>query len=346
MTAPDMTALGSLILRNLSGINADDRILWINPPADDSWASVSQLASEFSIHCQNFGNWKAVRDREVTAGFSAFPAPDVFDHILLCLPHSKPRLEMMLDCISSMLSPGGRLWLAGENKAGIRSAASRLQKQFGSVSKLDNARHSVLFEARQQEVPKPFDRNKYLVQWQPENARSPVTICSWPGVFAHGRLDKGTDLLIKAIPDKLSGPGVLDFGCGCGVISAIIGKQFPKVQTTMIDNDALALLSAEETMNINNLEAKILASDGLSDVQGKFDLIISNPPFHQSHQTDTSLSMKLLGSVRNFLHKNGSLVMVVNRHIPYPRWLDTIFDNHKVLAADNSYQVLQATRAH
>ncbi len=113
----------------------------------------------------------------------------------------------------------------------------------------------------------------------------------------------------------------------------------------MTDVDALALRSAAETMKLNQCKAKIRPGDGLQKLEQVFDLIVTNPPFHQGHQTDTGLSMKLLKRVRNFLHPRGSVVMVVNRHIPYRKWLDRKFAKHQVLAADSNYQVLHAVHA-
>ncbi len=54
---------------------------------------------------------------------------------------------MMLDCAASLLARNGVLWLAGENKAGIKSADKLLKTHFRKVRKLDNARHCSLFEA-------------------------------------------------------------------------------------------------------------------------------------------------------------------------------------------------------
>ena len=48
----------------------------------------------------------------------------------------------------------------------------------------------------------------------------------------------------------------------------------------MTDIHAMALKSAQRTLRENQLQGTVLASDVFSHVEGKFDLIISNPPFH------------------------------------------------------------------
>lgn len=72
---------------------------------------------------------------------------------------------------------------------------------------------------------------------------------------------------------------MLDLGCGAGVIGAYIKQQYPQVELTMADIHALALASSQRTLVENQLEAEVIASDVFSNVTGKFDLIISNPPF-------------------------------------------------------------------
>lgn len=151
-------------------------------------------------------------------------------------------------------------------------------------------------------------------------------------------------MLLDVLRTFNTGGEILDFGCGCGVISAYLASLNFDLQINMTDVDSLALRSARESMKLNQRNAEVFAGNGLAGMQKKFDLIISNPPFHQGTQADNSLSMRLMEPVRNFLSPGGSVVMVVNRHIPYRKWLDDRFGCHQVLVSDSQYQVLQAVR--
>ncbi len=48
-------------------------------------------------------------------------------------------------------------------------------------------------------------------------AEGPLKVISLPGVFSHGRLDRGSALLLEHL-DKLPSGHLLDFGCGAGVL--------------------------------------------------------------------------------------------------------------------------------
>ena len=52
------------------------------------------------------------------------------------------------------------------------------------------------------------------------------------GVFSKGELDKGTELLLSALP-PLHG-AVLDMGCGWGPVGVSLKKDNPALQLTMV----------------------------------------------------------------------------------------------------------------
>ena len=59
----------------------------------------------------------------------------------------------------------------------------------------------------------------------------------------------------------------------------------------MTDIHAMAIQSARQTLaGENQLEGRVIASDVFSHIEGKFDLIISNPPFHDGVDNRLSCS--------------------------------------------------------
>mgnify|MGYP000333157894 CR=1 FL=1 len=73
---------------------------------------------------------------------------------------------------------------------------------------------------------------------------------------------------------------VLDLGTGSGAIALALGKTCPHWQVTACDKSAKALEVAQlntEFLSINNVD--FIQSDWFSNLQGKFDLIVSNPPY-------------------------------------------------------------------
>lgn len=72
---------------------------------------------------------------------------------------------------------------------------------------------------------------------------------------------------------------ILDIGTGSGCISITLKKQFPSSIVSAVDISKEALAVAKENAILNNVEVNFIESDVFSNVQGKYDLIISNPPY-------------------------------------------------------------------
>tara|TARA_B100000674_G_C37828248_1_gene909232 strand:+ start:223 stop:1053 length:831 start_codon:yes stop_codon:yes gene_type:complete len=74
---------------------------------------------------------------------------------------------------------------------------------------------------------------------------------------------------------------VLELGTGSGVIAVTLACEWKEVHVTATDISEDALLLAQKNAEKFNIENKIqfLKSDWFDNVEGKFDLIISNPPY-------------------------------------------------------------------
>ncbi len=251
---------------------------------------------------------------------------------------------MMLDCAASLLTSNGVLWLAGENKAGIKSADKLLKAYFQHVRKLDNARHCGLFEAHTRLKQDAFKPRDYREQWVLDCSGSKLEISSYPGVFAHGRLDAGTALLLEALSSLSLQGDVLDFACGAGLVGACIAARHENTRVTLLDSSALALKASSETLKTNHLNGLVIASDGLSGVDGQFDIVVSNPPIHAGVRTENRLGMHLLETVQEHIRPGGKLFLVANVHLPYENWLLKQFKRYGELAANDSYKVIVAKK--
>lgn len=237
----------------------------------------------------------------------------------------------------SQSSQGQELLVIGENRAGVRSV-EKILEPFGNIAKIDSARRCGLYHFELQNAP-DFDCKKFWKSYR----LNELEIFALPAVFSSSELDGGTKLLLSTFhkADGLKG-NVLDLGCGAGVIGASLKKMFPKIKLTMSDIHAMALVSSERTLAENQLEGKVVASDVFSHIDGRFDLIISNPPFHDGIDTAYRAVESLILQAKNHLTRGGELRIVANAFLPYPDLLDQAFGSHQLLAKSTKFKVYSA----
>lgn len=337
-----MENVSQLILRNEERLPAGSLLL-INPPRDT--LAQQLLRADRPVRCvtQDFGDWRWLQETGAEVAFEAIPSVEGKEQTaVLFLPREKDRLTMLVHVLANRLGPQAKLWLAGENRGGIKSAPRHVLSQFGRVTALDNARHCGLFEASGPAPTRPFALADYSVGWSMHHAGREIALRSLPGVFAHGRLDKGSSLLLGEL-ERLNPQGeILDFACGCGVVGLALLSASPRARLTLLDSSALALEASRLSLEANGLKAELLASDGLSEVSGRYDWIVSNPPFHRGVASDLEIAGEFFRQAGTFLAENGRIVIVFNRHLPYLKWLNQSFDLVECLAENGEYTVIKA----
>jgi len=80
---------------------------------------------------------------------------------------------------------------------------------------------------------------------------------------------------------------LLDVGCGVGIISLLLTRDF-NINTTIIDKQESMLQYAKRNFSLNNLKSKSYLSDFLEfNEKEEFDFIVSNPPFYSSSVTQS-----------------------------------------------------------
>lgn len=99
----------------------------------------------------------------------------------------------------------------------------------------------------------------------------------------------GTDgVLLGAWADVSRASRILDIGCGSGLISLMIAQRQPVARVTAIELDASAVLDARDNVAHSPFADRIeVVQDDVvrwavdPAQQGKFDCIISNPPYYE-----------------------------------------------------------------
>lgn len=184
--------------------------------------------------------------------------------------------------------------------------------------------------------------------------RVPVTTHVWghwleltsgSGVFAQGRLDTGTGVLLREVPPPEDAGAVLDLGCGYGVIGLAVAVAVPSAQVTAVDVNQRALVLARE--NAERLAVadrfRALLPEAV-DPAASYDEIWSNPPIRIGKEALHELLLRWLPRLR----PDGRMVMVVGRNLgadSLTRWLTDQGWPTQKLASAKGFRVLETRSA-
>ncbi|WP_312155244.1 class I SAM-dependent methyltransferase [Pseudomonas sp.] len=313
-------------------------VLLAGLPADDLLSQLPQ-AHGWTWHA---GDQAMLEARFAGRNQHGVDVPDVaFDAAVLFLPKSRELAAYLLNALASRLA-GRELYLVGEKRGGIEGAAKQLQA-FGKPCKLDSARHCQLWQVTVENAPQAKPLESLAERFELELADGPLKIVSLPGVFSHGRLDRGTALLLEHL-DGLPVGHVLDFGCGAGVIGSIIKRRYPDSQVTLLDVDAFAVASSRLTLAANGLQGEVISGDGIDAAPRDLQVILSNPPFHTGVHTNYQASENLLKKSAEHLRSGGELRLVANTFLRYQPFIQEALGNCRTLTEAGGFRIYQAKR--
>lgn len=254
------------------------------------------------------------------------------DTLIYYWPKNKPEAQFQLMNLLSLLPVGCDIFVVGENRSGVRSAEQMLEA-YAPLNKVDSARRCGLYHGRLEKQPS-FDAGTFWDAYQLDG----LTIKTLPGVFSRDGLDVGSKLLLSTLTPHTKGK-VLDVGCGAGVLATVLASHSPKVRLTLCDVSAPAVEASRATLAANGFEGEVFASNVFSDVTGRFDMIISNPPFHDGIETSLEAAQTLIRGAVRHLNSGGELRIVANAFLPYPKVLDETFGFHEVIAQTGRFKV-------
>ena len=243
---------------------------------------------------------------------------------------------MAVHAAASVLEVGAPLWVYGANDEGAGSAGRLIETLMGPPRTVaSGGRCRVLEAVRRTDGASPRGT---LDEWRrpislefPGSLDSPGGPREWisyPGIFADGRLDAGTCALLEAIVTlqrtvQLAERRVLDFACGSGVIGAFMMALEPTARVDLLDADAVALAAAGE----NVPGARLIRSDGFDALSlGRYDLIVSNPPYHEGKAETGRVVEGLVREASDHLEFGGSLMLVTQRRFPLAALMKSTFE--------------------
>lgn len=286
-------------------------------------------------------------DRRARGGRVAAPWPPEgpFALVALRLPRAKDELEMAVHAAVSRLAPGGELWIYGTKDEGVRSAGARVTPLLGAVRTLAIGGHGRLLGAvhagELQGLRGTLDAWRCEVDLELPGGRRRWV--SYPGVFAHGRLDPGSAFLLEHLPPFPPGARALDYGAGSGVLAAGMLDACPDARVTLLEADAVAGAAATE----NVPGGRTIVGDNWSALPADacFDVIVANPPYHRGKDESLDAVATLARGAAARLTPGGVMRLVVQRRLSVEPLLADRLAGVTAVADGGAYRVWEGRAA-
>lgn len=267
--------------------------------------------------------------------------------IKLILEKRKQFILKTVNRVASFLQANGVIYLVGAKNEGVQSITKQLSILFGTKPETityKQGTHLIKIKpAVKHSLTSPINLPQNYQNIEIRNIKLRLTLDE--SVFAKGGLDAAARLLAENMTinddDK-----VLDLGCGSGVLGMVAKRLAKNVEVVLVDSDYATVDLCRQNIELNNLtNCRVLASDGTGGVGGeKFDVIVTNPPFHQGKQTSHSVTEQFVEESYHALLPWGKLFVVCNIFIPSEEIIQGVFGNHELVSKNRSYKVICAIR--
>ena len=169
-------------------------------------------------------------------------------------------------------------------------------------------------------------------------------------VFSKKFLDFGSRTLLEASIEDLSANNrkkgkLLDLGCGYGPIGIIMKRVFPSMDVTMVDINNRAIELAKQNAETNSVKCvDVHQSDGCSNVEGLYDVVLTNPPVRAGKQTVFSF----YDGAYEHMAEGAFLYVVLQKKQGAPsseKYLLEKFGNCEVIAKESGYWIMKSVKS-
>lgn len=260
----------------------------------------------------------------------------------LHLPRGRDMQVEALHLAAAMLHPGGRLVFTGATDEGVKSALQQARAILGQAGIVvrKGGYHAGLAHRPDGDFPFPtIGRSERDIVVDSIATR----LVSYTGVFAPNRLDDGAAALIAGMQIP-SGARVLDLGCGTGLVGLAALRRGARV--TLMDISARAVRSAQETLAANGFNnIPVAHACGVATTEtATFDVVITNPPFHQGHGLHFETTQFFIEEAARVLRAGGRLYLVANAFLGYEPWLRAHFGKVQQVWNDRRFCVWEGIK--
>lgn len=273
------------------------------------------------------------------AGHKTFPVFEGQGHFmtaLVLLPKNSTEADYTVAAALQSLAPGGLLVCAAGNKAG----GTRLRKIFqafgvsghGEASK----NHARVAWGTKNEINTGMV-DKALAAGRLQKAGD---FFSRPGLFSWDRVDVGSEILARHLPEGLAGLGG-DFGCGYGYLARRVLQKNAGIKTLFcLDVDWRAVEACRKNLEgYSNVDYQWVDLTKSAAMICALDFVVMNPPFHEEKITDSGIGCTFVKTAAASLRGGGRLWMVANARLPYEDALRTHFTGATKIFEGSGYKI-------
>lgn len=266
-------------------------------------------------------------------------------------------LREIIAALPGYVERDGTVLVAGPKKGGADVAATALREIFESVTLLAYRKGQRVYRATGPRAA--MDQSATPAESDGAGADAGLPAATLPvslrghdlrllqdeRIFARGRLDPATAMLAACFQVR-AGSAVLDLGCGGGVLGILAALLEPTSTVTLADADPLAVEVSRRNAALNGAEnVTVHLSDVLRELPGQtFDLILTNPPFHQGRTHDVGIAHRFIKEASAALRPGGQLYVVCNRFLRYEPIMQQQLGAATEVAGDRQYKVLLGQR--
>lgn len=162
------------------------------------------------------------------------------------------------------------------------------------------------------------------------------------GVFSKDEIDDGTQLLLSCLDFSSLNNGIVDLGCGYGVIAVIVSK-ITNSEVLAIDVNPRAIELTKENSDLNNVKVKAIENNGLTNIDKLFSAIITNPPIRAGKET----VYRLFDQAYEKLKEDGVLWVVIRKQqgaVSAVNKLNELFGNCLVVERKKGFWILKSNK--
>lgn len=165
------------------------------------------------------------------------------------------------------------------------------------------------------------------------------------GVFSKNNIDYGSRLLIETYlkENDINEKRVLDVGCGYGFLGIMVSRVTDSYVEMIDINKRAVHLTNMNIKRYKDFKGKTYVSNVYENVEGKYDIIITNPPIRIGKEK----LLEILIGAFDYLEDNGLLYYVIRKDqgaLSIKKILEENSINVEIINRDKGYFIYRAKK--